>query len=423
MPRNWIWTAGGRIRGSTGRPAPGLLPSPRRISRRCGTGSPGRWKSCWSIMPVWTQFWWRVLRKRAIPNWLFSGSGSICTCWTGLPTSGSSSAGFPSKPIPIDGTESTSWRRSPERCSTSCGNILHEPVAHREAALLENIRRSEYNLTEIPEIYGMMPWKRWEFVRISLLQTDVVAGDPEANRERMGEWIRKTVQKERPDVVVLPEMWNMGFLFSRLEKAADRGELPRWLSRVAAEHGIYLVAGSIAEEEAGGFYNASYMFDPDGRQIGHYRKIHLFRLLKEERYLKSGDQRCLFRIGDVTAGTIICYDLRFPELVRTLVLDGAQILFVPAGWPRPRIRHWRILNQARAVENQMFVVAVNRVGEEEGTLYGGHSMVVDPWGEILVEGAGEETVLTVEIDPSAALHVRKTIPVFEDRRPEMYGRV
>jgi predicted amidohydrolase len=269
----------------------------------------------------------------------------------------------------------------------------------------------------------MMPWKRWEFVRISLLQTDVVAGDPEANRERMGEWIRKTVQKERPDVVVLPEMWNMGFLFSRLEKAADRGELPRWLSRVAAEHGIYLVAGSIAEEEAGGFYNASYMFDPDGRQIGHYRKIHLFRLLKEERYLKSGDQRCLFRIGDVTAGTIICYDLRFPELVRTLVLDGAQILFVPAGWPRPRIRHWRILNQARAVENQMFVVAVNRVGDEEGTLYGGHSMVVDPWGEILVEGAGEETVLTVEIDPSAALHVRKTIPVFEDRRPEMYGRV
>lgn len=259
-------------------------------------------------------------------------------------------------------------------------------------------------------------------MRISLLQTKVVAGRPEENRERMGEWIRKTVQKERPDVVVLPEMWNMGFLFQRLVESADRGELPRWLSQVAAEHGIYLVAGSIAEEEAGGFYNASYMFAPDGRQIGRYRKIHLFRLLKEERYLKAGNERCLFRIGDVTAGTIICYDLRFPELVRAMVLDGMQILFVPAGWPSPRIRHWRILNQARAVENQMFVVAVNRVGEEEGTLYGGHSMVVDPWGEILVEGDGEEAILTVEIDPSAARHVRTTIPVFEDRRPEMYLR-
>jgi omega-amidase len=259
-------------------------------------------------------------------------------------------------------------------------------------------------------------------MRISLLQTDVVAGQPEENRKRIGEWIKRTVRKERPDVVVLPEMWNMGFLFPRLGALADRGELPRWLSAVAAEHGVYLVAGSIAEEEAGGFYNASYMFAPDGRRIGHYRKIHLFRLLKEEKYLKPGGGRCLFRIGDVTAGTIICYDLRFPELVRSMVLDGMQILFVPAGWPRPRIRHWRILNQARAVENQMFVVAVNRVGEEEGTLYGGHSMVVDPWGEILAEGDGEEAVLTVDIDPTAVRRVRTTIPVFEDRRPEMYDR-
>ena len=115
-------------------------------------------------------------------------------------------------------------------------------------------------------------------------------------------------------------------------------------------------------------------------------------------------------------------ELRFPELVRSMALDGMQILFVPAGWPRARIRHWRILNQARAVENQMFVVAVNRVGEEEGTLYGGHSMVVDPWGEVLAEGDGEEAVLTVEIDPTAVDRVRTTIPVFEDRRPETYER-
>jgi omega-amidase len=101
-------------------------------------------------------------------------------------------------------------------------------------------------------------------------------------------------------------------------------------------------------------------------------------------------------------------------------LEGVHLLFVPAGWPRSRIPHWRILNQARAVENQMFVVAVNRVGEEEGTVYGGHSMVVDPWGEILAEGDGEETVLTVEIDPDVVRRVRATIPVFDDRRPELY---
>jgi omega-amidase len=117
---------------------------------------------------------------------------------------------------------------------------------------------------------------------------------------------------------------------------------------------------------------------------------------------------------------MICYDIRFPELARTLALDGAKILFVPAEWPHPRLHHWRTLLMARAIENQMFVVSCNRVGTSGSTHFFGHSLIIDPWGEIIAEGAEHEEIITAALDLTEVDKVRGRIPVFEDRRPELY---
>ncbi|SDW30034.1 Predicted amidohydrolase [Marininema mesophilum] len=258
-------------------------------------------------------------------------------------------------------------------------------------------------------------------MRISIIQMDVVFGDPEANWLQVEEKIAQAVREEQPDLVVLPEMWNTGYDLTRFEKIADRGSLQKKLSLLAKQHGITLVAGSIGEKEGDDFYNTSYVFSADGQKIARYGKVHLFRLMEEEKVLTPGKEgKVVFPVEDGVGGVMICYDLRFPELARSLAIEGVQILFVLAQWPHPRLNHWRILNQARAIENQMMVVAVNRVGSDPNNTFCGHSMVVDPWGEILTEGGENEEMLTVDIDLSQVSRVRSQIPVFEDRMPERY---
>ncbi|SEN36187.1 carbon-nitrogen family hydrolase [Lihuaxuella thermophila] len=257
-------------------------------------------------------------------------------------------------------------------------------------------------------------------MRISLIQMDVDFGHPERNQQRVKEWVHRAALEERADVVVLPELWNTAYDLKRLEEIADAGDLRKWLGQLANEFGIYFIAGSIANKKDSGIYNTTFVFQPDGTEIASYSKVHLFRLMDEEKYLQPGEKKSLFSIHGHLAGSIICYDLRFPEYIRSLALEGAALLFVPAQWPVPRLNHWRVLNQARAIENQMYVVAVNRVGEGGGNQFFGHSMVIDPWGKILAEGGEKEEILTVEIDLDEVNRVRKTIPVFEDRRPELY---
>ncbi|OYD09882.1 carbon-nitrogen family hydrolase [Paludifilum halophilum] len=258
-------------------------------------------------------------------------------------------------------------------------------------------------------------------MKISSIQMDIAFGQPDENCRRVRERVEQAVEQEQAEVVVLPEMWNTGYDLTRLDDIADRGALREWMSRLAREKKVTLVAGSIAEKDEKGCYNAGYVFSPDGTELAGYRKLHLFRLMEEEKYLIPGeDGRVAFEIGGHRAGIIICYDLRFPEMIRSLALDGMQILFVPAEWPHPRLNHWRVLNQARAVENQLFVVAVNRVGQGGKNTFCGHSMVIDPWGEILAEGEEEETILTVDIDLNEVDRVRRKIPVFKDRVPDRY---
>lgn len=258
---------------------------------------------------------------------------------------------------------------------------------------------------------------------ISLVQTEVFAGEPERNFAHTAEMLEKAVQKDnKPDILLLPEMWNTGYALDRIHELADpEGERTKiMMSAFCRKHGIHLIAGSIAEKREGRVYNTVYGFDAQGECSLSYSKIHLFRLMDEEKYLEPGSGLGSFTMNGLDSAAMICYDIRFPELSRTLALGGAQILFVPAEWPHPRMHHWRTLLMARAIENQMFVIACNRVGTSNETSFFGHSMIIDPWGEIVAEAGEEEEILTATIDLSETGRVRSRIPVFEDRRPGLY---
>jgi omega-amidase len=260
-------------------------------------------------------------------------------------------------------------------------------------------------------------------LRISLIQMDVTIGRPDINYARAEQLIHQAAQRGT-DLIILPEMWNTGYALKQMKEIADRDgkQTDALIGPLAKRYGVTIYAGSVADIREGLVYNTSYVYDHTGKRIASYSKLHLFRLMDEDQYLAAGEHIGQFQINGIDAGMIICYDLRFPELARTIALAGAKVLFIPAQWPHPRLNHWRQLQIARAIENQMFVVSCNRVGTSEGTTFFGHSMIIDPWGEILLEAGEEEGIFQETIDLDMVASVRAKIPVFEDRRPETYGR-
>lgn len=257
---------------------------------------------------------------------------------------------------------------------------------------------------------------------VAVIQMDIHLGDPDEN-------IKKTVQqielaaKKQPDIIVLPELWTTGYALDRLEEIGDaEGErIKELMSSLAKKHRVNIVAGSIAKKTPQGIFNTMFAFNRNGEQISEYSKLHLIRLMQEEKFISPGTSRGNFLMEDIPAAGVICYDIRFPEWIRTHVLNGAKIIFVPAEWPAQRLAHWRSLLIARAIENQCYVVACNRVGSDDNNTFAGHSMVIDPWGEVIAEADGEEeTILYSEIDIQLVDEVRTRIPIFEDRRPDHY---
>lgn len=260
-----------------------------------------------------------------------------------------------------------------------------------------------------------------EKLRIALLQTDIHFGDVSANREQAEKLIREAAGAGT-DLMVLPELWTTAYDLTRINELADNNgqETKQQMSRLAAELNVNILAGSVADRRADQVYNTTLFFDRQGRHTASYSKLHLFRLMDEEKYLAQGSSLGEVDVDGVPCGTMICYDLRFPELSRKLALSGAKILFIPAEWPHPRLHHWRTLQMARAIENQIYVVSCNRVGRAGETEFFGHSMVTDPWGEIVFEAGEEAGIFYVDIDLQLVDTVRKRIPIFEDRRPEVY---
>nr|WP_202469771.1 carbon-nitrogen family hydrolase [Streptomyces sp. SID2888] len=222
------------------------------------------------------------------------------------------------------------------------------------------------------------------------------------------------------DLVVLPELWTTGaFAYEEFAREAEHLDGPtyRAMAKAAGDAGVWLHAGSIPERDPDGtLYNTSLLFSPSGELAAAYRKIHRFGFDKGEAVLMgAGTEPVTVPLPGTTLGVATCYDLRFPELFRALVDAGAETLVIPAGWPERRRSHWTLLARARAVENQAFVLACGTAGTHAGVPQAGHSIVVDPWGEVLADAGAEEEVLTVEFDPSKVAAVREQFPALKDR--------
>ncbi len=262
-------------------------------------------------------------------------------------------------------------------------------------------------------------------LKVALFQMDVAIGETEANYMKVENKITEVMTGDnKPDIIILPELWNTGFKLDEIKQLADQqGKRTRaLLAKLSKQYKVNIIGGSIAELREDQVYNTLIVFDRSGDEIADYSKIHLFRLMDEEKYLSAGNKTVLFEIDGQTAGAFICYDTRFPELSRKLALGGAKMIFVPAQWPHPRLHHWKTLLTARAIENQMYVIACNRTGKSGQDHFFGNSMVIDPWGETIASLEEEEAVIYAEIDLALVDEVRDRIPVFKDRRPEMYSQ-
>ena len=231
-------------------------------------------------------------------------------------------------------------------------------------------------------------------MKIAAAQMSLRLGDVEHNYKQVEDWIRNAAQ-ERPDIIVLPEMWNTSFYPDTIRELADENgrRTQAFLSESAARFGVHIVGGSAAVRREGKLYNTMYVADRSGRT---------------------------FSLDSIPMAAVICYDVRFPEWVRMATLTGAQIIFVPAAWPASRVDHWCILNQARAIENQLFIVAVNSCGSTDSMQFGGHSMIIDPWGNVLAQGGDGEEMLCTDIDLDSVTDIRSRINIFHDRQPGLY---
>ncbi|NJD92237.1 MAG: carbon-nitrogen family hydrolase [Geobacter sp.] len=234
--------------------------------------------------------------------------------------------------------------------------------------------------------------------------------------------VRQSLEKlalEGVQLAVLPEMWATGFAYKELNTLAAQTEgLVSELTELSAKHRMVIV-GSLPEPHGGKVYNSAYVLD-NGKLLGKYRKIHLFSLMQEDRSFDSGDSWLLVESSVGKIGVFICYDLRFPELARRLAIEGAEILVVPGEWPKPRQEHWRTLMRARAIENQLFVVAANCCGMTGKLDFFGMSIIIDPKGELLAEAGYEPQNIVATLDFDAMTAWRQQIPCFNDRKPEIY---
>lgn len=258
--------------------------------------------------------------------------------------------------------------------------------------------------------------------RVSLIQMDVALGNPAENFKRAVELMAEAM-RENPDVIVLPETLNVGFFpRERLSELADVDgkETKAVFGTFARDNHVNIVAGSVANRKGGDIYNTLYAFDREGSVVGEYDKVHGFTPAEEHRYFKGGDKTVNFQLDGIKCSGVICYDVRFPELVRTATLRGVDLLFIPAQWPLVRNHHWVTLVTARAIENQMFVCAVNGCGYAATTKYGGNSLLVNPWGEAICHLGTEEAIQTGEIDMTVIQGIRESINIFRDRKPQYY---
>ncbi|WP_193018703.1 MULTISPECIES: carbon-nitrogen family hydrolase [Staphylococcaceae] len=257
-------------------------------------------------------------------------------------------------------------------------------------------------------------------MKIQIFQFEIKEADFDINKNNI-EGLFKDNYTDA-DIVVIPEMWNNGYALSQLENKADinlENSYP-FIQRLAQSYNTNIIAGSVSNYKNDGIYNTAFSVANDGTLINTTDKIHLVPMLDEQKFLKGGKNKPnIFEVNDVPATQVICYDLRYPEITRASIKSGAQIVFVVAQWTTKNLHHWRTLLQARAIENNCYVIACNSVGKvnhanHQTNTYAGHSMIVNPNGKIVIEAQAEEAVLAATIDIDAVKKQRDAIPTLNN---------
>lgn len=251
---------------------------------------------------------------------------------------------------------------------------------------------------------------------IHCFQTDTAWEDPIANFEV----ITRQVDELRPregSLLIFPELCTTGFSMD-VETIAEPSEGPSWrfFSDLARRYSTYIVAGIPSRDSSGLGINEAVTFAPDGNEVSRYQKVHLFPLCNEGDFYTPGTGPMVFQWGDWKVAPFICYDLRFPELFRAAVKNGAEALVVIANWPAAREMHWLALLKARAIENQAYVVGVNRCGDDPNLTYSGASLIVSPTGDVIAQAGNSTEVLSATLEKASLLDWRTTFPALNDMR-------
>jgi predicted amidohydrolase len=196
------------------------------------------------------------------------------------------------------------------------------------------------------------------------------------------------------------------------------GESQAFLSQLAMDLGAYVLGGVVIYADDGRGRNQSVVYNPEGREIGRYWKIFPFTFGGEPEFYDAGNETVLFMWDDCHVSPFICYDMRFPEVFRRMAAQGTQLYTVIANWPAPRREHWITLLRARAIENQAYVIGINRCGKDPKLEYAGDSMIIDPRGEVIANAGSAEGVIEADVDLDLLVEYRQSFPALSDMRPE-----
>lgn len=272
-------------------------------------------------------------------------------------------------------------------------------------------------------------------MKLALAQIEVAPEDVSGNLERATDAVRIAADRGA-DLVVLPEVFTVGyFAFDAYAERAEPlgGPTHTRLRNLADELNVGLLSGSIVEDLAAtrsttdaytpapsGLANTAVLFGRDGERLATYRKHYLFGYgSREAELLVPGDRIETARFDGFTVGMTVCYDLRFPELYRTIAKAGADLILIPSAWPYPRVEHWQLLPRARALENLLYVAAVNGVGSFDDARLVGRSAVYDPWGTPIVATDDAPALRFADLSADRVSDIRTEFPAWDDRRDDM----
>jgi omega-amidase len=255
-------------------------------------------------------------------------------------------------------------------------------------------------------------------MRVYCCQIDCVWEDKQKTNAVV-QGLAERVNPEPSSLFILPETYATGFTMdTECSAEATDGETLQFISGLARRFGIWVTAGIVVKDASGVCRNQSVTVGPDGSEVGRYSKIFPFTRGKENTVHAAGSRVVSFPVGEFTMAPFVCFDLRFPEIFRAAALQGTNLITVIASWPMPRTEHWMALLRARAIENQSYVVGVNRCGTDPFFTYEGRSMVIDPSGKVLADAGNAEGVVSAELDLTFLKSYRADLPFLADLRPE-----